>query len=191
MNPAVVEGLPAAVIRRTRTLMQFGQTQRYHTELLLKPQDVAQHSYNVAWLCWELSSMSPSANLIMAALSHDAGERWTGDMPAPAKRAIPGMRAALDKLEMERVTYHGAEQAVGWNLTGNEARILKLADALEGAHFCLRELKLGNRIIVDVDEGGAGIKFMSYVAELLAATPDASGQIMYNHLKEEYDEFSK
>lgn len=177
-------------VRRVRSLMQFGQTQRYHTELLLKPQDVAQHSYNVAWLCWELSlPTQPRQNLIMAALSHDAGERWTGDMTAPAKRAIPGMRESLDALEAKKMAEHGAEEAAEWHLRDDEKRILKLADAMEGAWFCLREVKLGNMLMVDAIEGGAAFNFMSYVEGLLVAHPHPVGQELFNYLRTEYDKY--
>lgn len=149
--------------RTAALLMQFGQTKRYHTEVLLKEQDVAQHTFNVAWLCWLLSQREPSAELLMSALAHDAGERWTGDLPAPVKRGT-GLGGAFDALE------NAATAKAGWvppGLSLTEGQILKMADALEGAFFCLRELKLGNRLVVDAGAGGAATNFLGYVRERL------------------------
>lgn len=167
-------------------MLQFGQTQRYHTELLLKPQDVAQHSFNVAWLCWLLSDRDPSAQLIMMALAHDAGERWTGDLPSPTKRAA-GLGDAFDALEAAQTA------KVGWTappLSAIERKILKLADVLDGAFYCLRELMLGNTMVLNAARGGAGINFLAMVEEQLRDIESPSVRTLaddlYDYLKEEY-----
>ena len=123
------------------TLMQIGQTARYHTEVLLKPQDVAQHSYNMAWLLWKLADEAPSANLLMAALAHDGAERWLGDMPAPTKTHL-GLELEFARLESTEL-----ERRVGFvwpSLTLREQILLSLADKLEGLLFCWREVRMGN-----------------------------------------------
>lgn len=176
-----------ATITRVRALLQFGQTTRYHTELLTRSQDVAQHSFNVAWLCTELSDWAPSAGLLMAALAHDAGERWTGDIPAPTKRGMPGMRAHMDELELQKLREQGI--TFKYELTPAEQAILSLADALEGALFCLRELRLGNTIVIDPAEGGAALNFMNYIHALLTRFPNPVGEILYNHLVTQYGRY--
>lgn len=178
------------VVAQADLLMQFGQTQRYHTEVLLKPQDVGQHSFNVAWLCWLLSEKEPSADLIMAALAHDAGERKTGDLPSPTKKAT-GLGDQFDELERRYVERAGYVQG---RLSLIERQILKLADTLEGCYFCLREVRLGNRLMTSVRFGGAALNFMQYVPPLLeemqAPGPKAIGTLLYNSLKEEFYELS-
>ena len=178
-----------SVVATARRILQFGQTQRYHTEVMLRPQDVAQHSYNVAWLCWLLSDRDPSSALIMAALAHDAGERLTGDVPAPTKRRHSNMHLALDTMEDEHTAAAGYVQEP---LSRVEAQILKLSDMLEGAFFCLRELKMGNRLVIDAGHGGAGINWLAYIedwmshSDIQAPTVRTLAWELLDHLKGQY-----
>lgn len=178
--------------RQVEQVLQFGQTKRYHTEMVLKEQDVAQHSFNVAWLCYMLTDRCASGALIMAALAHDAGERKTGDMPAPIKRAVKASQA-LDDLESDHLF-----ESCGFMpmpLTPDEHTILKVADSLDGAFYCLRELKMGNRLVVDSACGGAARNFMTYVRERRAVVPDSEVRRkvaqLYDFLERGFDEFSK
>lgn len=118
-----------------------GRTERMHTVPTLKSQNVAAHSYGVAWLCWLFSKENPSMLLIMAALSHDVAEHVTGDAPAPTKRYL-GIREAVARWEDELIW--GAGLPV-FGLEDEEVRILKLADATELIMHCVREVQLGNR----------------------------------------------
>lgn len=158
---------------------QLGQTLRYHTEIVLRTQDVAQHSFNVAWLCWLICDRAPSGALIMAALAHDGGERGTGDIPAPTKRSVPGMGAALDTMEavhmLNRVGYSPAK------LNEMEQAVLKMADALDGFLYCLRERLLGNRLVFDSERGGAGLNFHSYCEERLRQMDEVPNMPMEYH----------
>jgi len=180
-------------VAAARRVLQFGQTQRYHTEMMLRQQDVAQHSYNVAWLCWLLSDRDPSAALIMAALAHDAGERHTGDIPAPTKRRHPSMHELLDAMENEHTAAAGYTQEP---LSRIEAQILKLADMMEGAFYCLRELKMGNRLVMDAVHGGAGINWLAYIeswlshSDIQAPTVRTAAWELFDYLKEQYGKFS-
>ena len=139
-------------------MLRFGQTRRYHTEVLVKDQDVAQHSFNVAWLCWYLSDREPSAELLMAALSHDAGEQATGDMPAPVKLHL-GISGAMDILEANHTRSLGFRAPT---LSQVEQDILKLSDRIEGALYCIRELKMGNLMILPV-----AYNFAEYIEPVL------------------------
>lgn len=194
MNPVAVQAAEAGLepnIISVQRLMQFGQTQRYHTEVLIKSQDVAQHSFYVAWLCWLLSGRSPSGELIMTALAHDAGERSTGDLPAPTKRATK-LGPQFDALE---AVYTGGAGFLQPTLTQDEHEILKLADAMEGAFYCLRELKMGNRLLTSRFFGGAALNFMDYVQERLNAVKNRStwrvGNELFVYLQEQYELYSK
>lgn len=166
-------------------IMQFGQTARWHTEINLKRQDVAQHSFNVAWFCWLLMDGAPSIALIMAALAHDAGERKTGDMPSPTKIKL-GIGALLDNMEADYLLTAGYDPKL---LTAEESRVLKLADALDGAFFCLRELMLGNRLVLNSEWNGAGNVYLQNLTSQ-ANIEDGPGLIareLFEYLKERYD----
>jgi 5'-deoxynucleotidase YfbR-like HD superfamily hydrolase len=119
-----------------------GRTLRCHTMPMLQTQSVAAHSYGVAWWCHLLSGESgASAKLLMAALKHDVAEHETGDVPSPTKDALK-IRSLLNAYEAR------LEESAGLpvlHLTGNEDRILKLADSLELMQHCVRERRYGNR----------------------------------------------
>lgn len=141
-----------------------GGTQRFHTHAarMIRTQDVAQHSYNVVGLVIALTGGAASRSLILAALLHDAGEHWTGDVPAPTKRRDPTFRAVLDAAELAAVRAQlGMAEAA---LSVGEAAVLKLSDSLEGALHCAREIELGNRLVYDMMAN-----FLDYVAEVASA----------------------
>lgn len=120
-----------------------GRVLRMHTVPHLQPQNIAAHSFGVAWWCWLLSNQTPSAVLLMAALQHDLAEHATGDIPAPTKRKLHIQREVAE-LEAE-VFSKVAMLDYQLNLNKDESRILKLADNLELAQHCIRELTAGNR----------------------------------------------
>src|SRR5574337_169888 len=123
-----------------------GQVRRYHTEVTIKDQSVGEHSFNVAWLCHLLTKQRPMSALLLHALAHDAAKPATGDIPAPTKRSLK-IRDTVDALENEIMGKAGLDLPP---LDDHNAHILKLADALDGVLWCLREWELGNRTIVPV-----------------------------------------
>lgn len=127
--------------KRLEYIQRGGRVQRMHMVPTLQPQNVAAHSFGVAWWCWLLTHEKPSANLLMAALEHDLAEGHTGDIPAPTKHRL-GIHKVLQNWEQELgIT---AEIPV-FELTEFESRTLKLADNFELLQHCVRERKLGNR----------------------------------------------
>ena len=134
-----------------------GAVKRFHTLPMLKEDTVAQHSFGVAWFCYLLSDGLPSANLLMAALSHDLAEQSTGDIPAPAKRAL-GIKAQFDKYEDTIMEEAGFHQFV---LTTEEVRTMKMADCMDGAMRCLYEFKMGNHFTMVPMQ-----RFIAYIREL-------------------------
>jgi 5'-deoxynucleotidase YfbR-like HD superfamily hydrolase len=119
-----------------------GVTRRFHTFHLNSPQDVAAHSWQVAMLCDALSEGKPSVALLQAAIRHDIGEHWTGDVPSPVKRSTPEIESHLDALEAAETLKHTG-LGVPY-LTPPESWILKSADYLSGLYHCLVEKRLGN-----------------------------------------------
>ena len=94
----------------------------------------------------------------MAGLAHDLAEHQIGDIPTPTKRNLGTMRQQIHNAEAELLRTAGVEFA----LTAEEQRQLKLADAMDGMIFCVRERTLGNLEIATVYG-----KFRSYAEEKL------------------------
>lgn len=128
--------------KRLKYIERGGRVQRMHMVPTLHSQNVAAHSFGVAWWCWLLShDNKPSANLLMSAMAHDLPEGRTGDIPAPTKRML---KCAAQLADLEAQFDQEAGLPV-FELTENEVRILKLSDCLELLQHCVRERKLGNR----------------------------------------------
>lgn len=141
--------------------LRSGGTQRFHTHAgrLIKTQDVAQHAYNVTLLVQALTFNRARRELLWAALTHDAAEHWVGDVPAPTKRSLE-IRQLLANYEADallRETGIEAPKLLPW-----EDRVLKIADSLEGAFFCAREILMGNQLA-----RGVGRNFLSYIDDTL------------------------
>lgn len=119
-----------------------GLTERFHTRPGLRRNTTGQHSHGVAMLCYWLSGQKPSANLLMAALTHDTAEQVVGDVPAPTKWHLGG--ETLDRLEADALTHYDLH----FPLEKDEERQLRMADTLDGLLYCATELTLGNRRVV-------------------------------------------
>lgn len=133
---------------------------RYHTLDMLDYQRIDAHSFGVAMFT---TIIAPRADwerrgrLLMAALAHDLPEHCcAGDVPAPAKRRIVGLR---DKLhEMEADTLGAMEMHVP--LSDADKRVLALADSADGAAHCIVERRKGN-----VGARGPFLNFWSYLTK--------------------------
>lgn len=135
-----------------KELLQFisegGSVVRYHTRSGIKPDTDAHHSHGVAMLCSLLAPQAEdgrttaSANLLMAALTHDLAEQASSDMSAPSKRAL-GIRELLGNYERTFLKHYNLDYTK--HCTEDELTILALADQLDGLLYCCRELALGNR----------------------------------------------
>ena len=113
----------------------------------IKPQSVAEHTFNVVSIVRWLLTHYPSpgvelAELLVYALDHDALESVTGDVPATAKRAgyVTENVQKRDTETPDRVK-----------------ELVKLADILEAKWFIRREMALGNTTLDalehDIDQG--------------------------------------
>lgn len=136
-----------------------GQSKRFHTVETIKPQNIADHSFGVAWFCELLTGGRARKPLIMAALAHDLAEHMTGDIPSPAKRAM-GLGEKFHNHEMELIKKAGLGHYF-MELTSGEELTLKLADMLDGCQFCIRERRMGN-LNVEIVFG----RFYSYATDI-------------------------
>jgi 5'-deoxynucleotidase YfbR-like HD superfamily hydrolase len=145
---------------------------RYHTLLTLQSETVGHHSHGVAMLCLLLDPQA-SRPLLIAALTHDLAEHVTGDIPSPAKREY-GIGDQVNELEQRLLNSVGLGVPM---LYHHEARILKLADILQGMLFCARELSLGNRRMRAV--------FNNYVSYAEAMKPVDRERVIFEIIKEQ------
>ena len=121
-------------------LYHAGAVKRYHTVRVHNPQDLAAHSWGVAMIISAISEEPPSANLLMAALTHDLAESETGDIPAPVKWNNTTISNALDDLEFR----FDKEHQIIFDLTDEELSLLTWADTFELVLYCGVELNMGN-----------------------------------------------
>jgi hypothetical protein len=159
-------------------LRKGGVTQRCHTVPTVGVhQTVAAHSWGVAILVMQLNP-SASKELLLAALTHDIAENWTGDIPAHAKWRWPALKA---------VSY-GAEEEVnrrlGINvqLTPQEQAWLDGCDLLELALHSYDQLMLGNRnfaviLYRCVEHAGKSHHFPHEVVKLIDQLADKALQL--------------
>lgn len=131
--------LPAAAVRLD-FFRAAGEVKRCHTERVLRPQTVAQHSWGVATI---LLMVHPEADakLLRAALWHDVSERAMGDIPSPVKWASEEMHAAIEALEDD---INKQWDIMPKGLTEAERALLKFCDAFEFYLWTREEIAMGN-----------------------------------------------
>lgn len=103
----------------------------------------------------------------MAALVHDLAEWQVGDIPAPAKRRFKFGQEA-DHAEHALLEYFG----MNFQLTDHEQRLLKIADAMDGLLFLIRERSLGNRALTNPWQN-----FQAYTIERVNALAPAERRV--------------
>lgn len=136
-----------------------GRTKRFHGFHLLMENPVGHHTFNLIGILLNCVPGRPSLDLLEAAYTHDLPEYITGDLPAPFKRSVPGLREAVEQAEEKLLNEHSIVTPI---LSETEAKYLKLADSLDGAYHCLEERRLGNTTLDKIFW-----TFMGYVDELL------------------------
>jgi len=117
---------------------ESGKVLRYHSNPVMARlfQTDADHAWGCAALLFVLHP-SPSLELIKAAIFHDSGERWAGDMPAPAKWKNPKLAEDHATVEKELADEKGIPT---FELDEEEENWLKFVDRLE-SHLLAFTLK--------------------------------------------------
>lgn len=157
---------------------------RYHTEPVLHPQSVGEHTYGVMWFAVILSDGRPSGDLMFAALAHDTAEHEFGDVPSPTKR-LAGVKEKFDAME------DGYMKGLGVffpTLCPADKAILKLSDLLDGMAYCAAEAMQGNRLIER-----AFSNFTNYTALAITSFEDSlppativTARAIFDHYRQEY-----
>lgn len=146
-----------------RALYEAGAVQRWHTLPHHGEQIVAAHSWGVAAFILTFHDGNPSANtefrndagqtvilpgpsprLVRAAILHDSHERWSGDNPSPARRAMPSLQQGEDEAQ-ERFWLWSQEDHPEAVLTPEELVWLRLGDMVDAWWWCLQQLRMGNQ----------------------------------------------
>lgn len=143
-------------------VVKGGRVKRFHAKSLVKDENVAEHSYSVAWLAWMVSEGNPSLKLIMACLSHDMPEHVTGDIPSPVKRLQPGLKEAMSALEDKLFGLAGIPNFER-ELDAPDSEVLAFCDNFSGWLKCLYERRLGNLTLVNTET-----RYKDYLYALLA-----------------------
>lgn len=135
-------------VSNIQALREAGHLSRGHNLRYLGSYDVAQHSWQAVMLLYCLHP-NPSPNLVKAVLFHDVGERYVGDLPAPAKWASTELTELHGNLELQAMKSLGVEV----ELTDEEVSWAKAVDCLELLLWSEDQLALGNRHVVNVHSG--------------------------------------
>lgn len=139
-NEGLVERAVKDILRKQIDFIERGgRVMRMHTLPSIHLQNVAAHSFGVAWWCWLLTEGKASASLLMRALNHDLPEHVTGDLPSPVKWLL----GISEQVEFEETRLLN-EIRLGACVSRDEEFVFKLADALELMQHCIRERSLGN-----------------------------------------------
>lgn len=122
-----------------------GRVARYHTRPQLRPENVAEHTFNVMNLMILLTDGVVSPKALQHALMHDMGEYRVGDVPGPSKRLISTGKFLAAEDAAVAAIFGSAPPA----LTDWEHLIFKVADNLDGLLKACEEVRLGNEYAVD------------------------------------------
>lgn len=121
-------------------LREAGKVKRCHTVPCHHTPTVNEHSGNMVDLLLALHPQ-PTMNLVRACRLHDTPERWSGDMPAPAKQVL-GER--LTEFEARAMNALG----LGYTLNKSEGQWLMALDKLELLMWARDEQAMGNQNVI-------------------------------------------
>ena len=127
---------------------------RYANRARIKDEDLAQHSYSVAFYCFQIAEQynipeDTRNKAIAMAIVHDIGEVYTSDLPHDVKYQNPELKELCDKLECNYIYKDIPEVYELWCEAEEKktipAIIVKIADSMSVRAYAEREILLGNR----------------------------------------------
>jgi 5'-deoxynucleotidase YfbR-like HD superfamily hydrolase len=127
-------------------LYKAGAVKRYHTQITLKEQDLAAHSWGVAMIVAHIAPDRP--HLLRYALIHDLHEVTCGDIPYTAKREHLELADGEEEAEQR---FHDRHDMLGdVYYSAYDMDILKWADMAECYLWSKREVSMGNHNLAGV-----------------------------------------
>lgn len=124
------------------TIFNAGRVRRWHSnaEMSWTEDYNDAHQGRVARLLLALHP-KPSQMLIAAALTHDDGESFTGDMSFDAKKSNPQLRTMLKQAEDAAIcVIWGLEETPHFRLSDDEKEWLEFADRLDSYMWTMHKL---------------------------------------------------
>lgn len=127
---------------------------RYANRLRIKDEDLAQHSFSVAYYMFDIAKKygipdNIRNEAIAMSIIHDIGECFTSDLPHDVKYENPELKELCDKLERKYVDRIDSIKDLWFKLEDNKDSIqsimVKLGDSMSAMSYVERELKLGNK----------------------------------------------
>ena len=145
-----------------RALIEAGQVQRFHTTPVHMSRSIGEHSWNMAALLFTLHP-EPPMRLVKAVLFHDVAERWTGDIPAPAKWSEPVLNDVLERMEQELLEAF----EIKIKLDEHDTDWLKALDILELTLHMRQEMEMGNKLVARIYDTGYTILMSIWVPTVI------------------------
>ena len=127
---------------------------RYANRVRIKDEDLAQHSFGVAYYCFQICHQYGLPEDIMykavsMGVIHDIGECFTSDLPHDVKYENPELKTLCDQLERRYIFFIPEIKDLWCELEDNKDSIyywiVKLADTKSVISYVKREIDLGNR----------------------------------------------
>lgn len=130
---------------RIRLAFVGGHLRRWHASDIMGEERVDSHTWGMVTILLVLHPC-PSLALIAAVQFHDAGEMFSGDIPHPAKAAVP----ALGEGDREVGCRWAAATGMGdQELDQADRWWLSFTDMAQAYLFCGRQLAMGNSLMGD------------------------------------------
>ena len=125
-----------------------GSVRRYHTWPVIRHQTIADHTWNVLRMYYEIFGELPE-NVAVYILYHDVPEIKVGDPPYPIKKNNPALKEIMDRLEADAMREFGIK--LPW-VGQKERNRIKICDALDCWEYAREEMAMGNstfQIVID------------------------------------------
>lgn len=123
-----------------------GRVLRWHTWPHIRPQTVAEHSWQLLRILICIWPEVP-AHVMSYVVRHDCGEIKTGDAPYPVKADNPDIAEGMNRVEEEALVEleQAGFLAFGPDVTDDEKWVVKLAEFIEMWEWGAEEMLLGNQ----------------------------------------------
>jgi len=151
----------------------LANVKRYHISPLTHHESVAEHSFYVALIARSLCDIAEESGekinvleVLEKALVHDMEEMYSGDILTPVKHANPEMARMIEQigeksfeLVLKELPKKQAEHFRFIWLDYHkrlkiEDKIVKIADTLSLIAYCLEQINLGNKFMIQILNNG-------------------------------------